>query len=241
MLAVTGGKGGCGKTTTVLGLAQAIARAGGRPLVVDADVDVPDLHIQAEVRPEPGLAAVATGQCPAGVAQSSPAVPGVAVLPAGPTRRCPPAALERLAACSRPVLVDCPAGAGPDAVAPLRAATGCLIVSTTAPESRQDAAKTAGVADALDVPIVGTVLRQVVAESDDGRSPDPAGDRAGFDDEPVVSIPAVAGSPLRNDQVRDRYDYLRNEIERRYRLQTGSIGLLGGLNGPSGDSPKHSF
>ncbi|ESS06245.1 MAG: CobQ/CobB/MinD/ParA nucleotide binding domain protein, partial [uncultured archaeon A07HB70] len=40
MLAIAGGAGGAGKTTTALGLARALP---GRVVVADADVDMPDL------------------------------------------------------------------------------------------------------------------------------------------------------------------------------------------------------
>lgn len=222
MLAVAGGKGGCGKTTVTLGLALALARRGRRPLAVDADVDVPDLHVRAGVDPEPGLDAVGAGRSPEALAQPSTDVPGVDVLPAGWTSRCPAATLATLRDLARPVIVDCPAGAGPDAAAPLRRADACILVTTTAPESRQDAAKTAAMADSLDAPVAATV-RRVVGE-DPAASPatgpahssgGPAQAHTGSGDVPVVTVPTVADRPLRDPGLLDGFDRLRRRIARR--------------------------
>ena len=43
MIAVTGGKGGSGKTTTTVGLARALARRGASVVAADADWDLPNL------------------------------------------------------------------------------------------------------------------------------------------------------------------------------------------------------
>lgn len=75
VIAVAGGKGGCGKTTAVLGLATALVALGHRPIAVDADVDLPDLHIRAGVDREPGLPSVLDGRCPARLTQESPHYP----------------------------------------------------------------------------------------------------------------------------------------------------------------------
>jgi septum site-determining protein MinD len=50
MLVIAGGKGGCGKTTTALGLAAVLAERGAPAVVADADRDMPDLHALAGVR-----------------------------------------------------------------------------------------------------------------------------------------------------------------------------------------------
>lgn len=197
-LAVAGGKGGCGKTTTALGLAAEAVRRGAQPLVVDADVDVPDLHVRAGVDREPGLPAVAAGERPARVVQASPHLPGVDVIAAGTRRARIDAALERLAGLDRPVLVDSPAGAGPDAAAPLRAASASVLVSTTSPESVEDARKTARMARALDAPPVAVALRA----TDEG-VPDPRVAGA-----PAVAVPTVTGAPLGDRRVRAAYDRL---------------------------------
>lgn len=209
-VAVAGGKGGCGKTTVALGLGLALADRGRRPLVVDADVDVPDLHIRAGVDLEPGLPALAEGVRLERVERESPRLPGVGVVPAGSTVKCPSGALSRVAGCDRAVLFDCPAGAGPDAAAPLRVADGCVLVTTTATESRQDAAKSAGMAETLGVPILATVRRSACSST---RASASAADRTAPAVAPrrtrsgstgrVVPVPTVQGRPLADDRVRE--------------------------------------
>ncbi|ESP89504.1 nucleotide-binding protein, partial [Candidatus Halobonum tyrrellensis] len=106
MLAVTGGKGGTGKTTTTLGLARAL---DGRTLAVDADWDLPDLHALAGVDrawPDAPEGASGTGETDGtdGTGDPSDAVRsaggGVSVLPA------PPDAHERDGAAATLARVD---------------------------------------------------------------------------------------------------------------------------------------
>lgn len=153
MLAVAGGKGGCGKTTTALGLALVGDHRGLSVLAVDADVDVPDLHRVAGTGTE-----VAASHTPE--PRPVPDAPGVQVLPARPGTD-PGALDERLAEWPRAhdlVLLDCPAGAGPDAAVPLRTADRTLLVTTDAPPSLRDAAKTAAMSRAVGTPIAGAVV-----------------------------------------------------------------------------------
>lgn len=159
MLAIAGGKGGSGKTTTTLGLAAALDRP---TLVVDADRDMPNLHALAAVDRTPTLAALGDGNSPESVAHDHPTEPGVTVLPAPTTET--DEDIQRLLSrlCSIPsdraTLVDCPAGASPDAVAPLRVADGVLVVSPLCAAALRDSAKTAAMARALGTPVVGAVL-----------------------------------------------------------------------------------
>jgi len=53
VLAVTGGKGGTGKTTVAVNLAVALSGEGNRILLVDADVDSPTTAIILGVQPKP--------------------------------------------------------------------------------------------------------------------------------------------------------------------------------------------
>lgn len=159
MLAIAGGKGGCGKTTTTLGLTLAFARQRRPCLAVDADLDMPNLHAMADLERTPHLGDTADAP-PKAIAHSVSTGSDALVLPAPPTNAdCDlRTALERVRDISRPVFVDCPAGAGRTAVDPLRAADRVLLVTTLQSPSLKDAAKTAAMARQLDTSVVGTVL-----------------------------------------------------------------------------------
>jgi septum site-determining protein MinD len=164
MLAIVGGKGGCGKTTTALGIGRAYATAGERPLVVDADCDMPNLHTMAETAHDPGLDALAGGVSLDVASHRSEAVPGVTAVPAGTATAPDERALRRVARWPGPALVDCPAGATEDVATPLRVADHALVVSTPTPASCEDAAKTARMARALGADIVGAVLTRTTVD-----------------------------------------------------------------------------
>ena len=212
MLAIAGGKGGSGKTTTALGLARALAAAGERPLVVDTDRDMPDLHLRTDVDRSPGIAALAAasskgaGEALAKAAgcKPSPRLPGVDIVPCDATDA---ATLERtlasLAEASRPILLDCPAGAGPDAAAPLRAAERSILVSAPDRQSLTDTAKTAAMARALDAPPVCTALVRSTGRVD----PAPV-----FECRRTYHLPPVSDEPLESARLRPAYDSIRDDI-----------------------------
>jgi septum site-determining protein MinD len=196
-VAVCGGKGGVGKTTLALGLGRALTRtgaeaeAGAPPLVVDADADVPDLAHYAAVAAEPGVDAVAGGAPIDDVATPSQRLPGVAVLPATPGADVR-GALGALPT-ERPVVLDCPGGAGPDAVAPLRAADRALVVTTTHPPAVADAARTARIARALGTPLAAVAVTRIDAV--------PPRIERRFD-RPTAAIPA-APDPVESERLTD--------------------------------------
>jgi septum site-determining protein MinD len=205
MLAIAGGKGGCGKTTTALGLARTLSRRGREPLVVDADCDMPDLHHVAGIERDEGVDALARGAPLSRVCRYPSAMPGVALVTAGRPERTAPA-LRAARDWEGPVLVDCPAGIGPDATRPLRHARATLVVSTDRPQCLDDTRRTLTAARQLDASPVGALVRTA------GRPAETAGRIAGC---PVLAaVPAVddpfAASPLSGawsrvaDQLLDR-------------------------------------
>lgn len=204
-IAVAGGKGGCGKTTATLGLAIALVHRGRRPVAVDADRDVPDLHIRAGVDREPGVPALSGGTHPAMVSQSSDRFPGVAVVAAGTERIGTRRGLRVVANLERPVLLDCPAGAGPDAAEPIRVADACIVASTATRAARVDAAKTIDMARSLGTEPIAAVERRtgVGVPSDASDLP--------FDI-PSIIVPDGDRKPLANRSVREAFRRLARHL-----------------------------
>ncbi|WP_227354299.1 MinD/ParA family ATP-binding protein [Haladaptatus salinisoli] len=207
MLAIAGGKGGCGKTTTTLGLAAALGRARRSVLAADADLDMPDLHLLADVDADPNLAAVARDGAVEDAAHPPPSLSGVDFVPAprsfGEAVDLP-SALSRLGANADHVLVDCPAGAGPDAATPLRIAEHALLVTTLDPACLRDAAKTAAMARALDATVVGCVLVRTTRT--------PASVERLLGCPALTSVPEVVAPVLADESVARAYDRLASAV-----------------------------
>ena len=83
ILAVTGGKGGVGKSTVALNTAVAMAQADRRTLVVDADLHRPRAHRMLDLRSEPGLTDVLFERRPFETACLDSGVDSLDLLPAG--------------------------------------------------------------------------------------------------------------------------------------------------------------
>lgn len=161
ILAVTGGKGGVGKSTISLNLGAEL-----NAVVVDADLAMadlptargPDLHDVLAERAEPCEAVSSAGS--------------VTVLPCGRTlagaRACDltafVGAMERVAAEYEHVVIDCPAGMAADAGLPLVAADACLLVTVPRTFALADAVRTRALARRLDAGLVRAVLNRVVSD-----------------------------------------------------------------------------
>lgn len=206
MLAVAGGKGGCGKTTTTLGLASAAARQGRDVIALDGDVDMPDLHVEAGTSATPSAVDFVDGRPLEAVCQRSMEYPGVDVVAApSDTRTLTPVA-ERLGGRPEMLILDTPAGASRDVSRALSVADRTILVTTPTRESLLDTAKTAALARTLDAPPVGTVLTR-----SDG-SLDPS---ALLSCPTLCHVPAVS-APSRSAVVRSAYTSCLSAVTKRY-------------------------
>jgi septum site-determining protein MinD len=218
MLAVAGGKGGCGKTTTALGLGAAL---DGEVVVVDTDRDMPNLHSMAGVTREP---TAADGTEPRRVNE------GVSVLPAPPPTISDAevtTVLSRVAAATDArVVVDCPGGAGPDAAAPLSAVSEVVLVSTACAPALRDTAKTAAMARALGCRVHGVVLTRT--------STTPRGVESLLDCRVLGAIPNVAAPVLTDDRIRHAYATVAERMASCGRRTGEQQSLYGGIRSDTG-------
>lgn len=220
MIAVAGGKGGSGKTTTTLGLARALSRRGAPAVAADADWDLPNLaRLAAETRSDPATVGPGSGTVEADArtvldaarggdpVRLDRAEPTVLAAPESPRSVDANATFDALGGATpdgAPVLLDCPAGASPDVAAPLRAAEHALIATPLRRAALRDAAKTAAIAKRLGCPPLGAV---VIGETD------VPGEVATLLGCPVLgAIPDGGAAPLADPSVRAAYDDLARRL-----------------------------
>lgn len=160
MLAIAGAKGGCGTTTVTVGLADAFTRREMPTVAVDTDRQLPNLHVVADVEREPTIADLEDGTDVEEVVQRRSSEAGV--LPAATSTRQvdTEAALARLGQQAEQILLDCPSGAGPDAIEAIEYADRVVVVTTNTDRGLRGAETTIDVARRLGVPIVGTVVNE---------------------------------------------------------------------------------
>lgn len=184
IVAVTGGKGGVGKSTIAYNLGAALDA-----VVVDADLGManlpttrgPDLHDVLAGRADPVEAVRPVHSVDSGSSGSS-----LRLLPCGRSLAGARAAdVTRLAdvlchvgRAFGDVVVDCPAGMRADAGVPLAVADCAVLVASPRPFALADAVRTRALARELDAPLVGVVVNRVV------------------DDPPTETIAETLGAPV---------------------------------------------
>ena len=226
MIAVVGGKGGSGKTTTTVGLARALSRRGAPVVAADADWDLPNLAELADETGTPAatpaaagsgslgseapgtgpigpadrstVAHVARGERPLPVDRSAPVVLDAPDRPREHDAATVLTDLDDVVPEDAPLLLDCPAGASPDVAAPLRAADRCVLVTPLRRPALRDTVKTAAIARRLDCPPLGTVVTRARSV--------PEAVSALFGRPVLGRIPPESPVPLENTAVEAAYD-----------------------------------
>jgi len=172
-LAVVGTSRGEGRSYLAANLAVTFAQLGERTLLIDADLRLPRQHKLFKIENQTGLSNLLAGRMQDQVVTFVHGIPGLAILPSGPT---PPNPAELL---SRPaltrilqqsmstfdvVLVDTPAiTCGTDAMMLARTAGAALIVARTNTTRMADFSEAVGAMAGAGVDVVGSVLVDVPA------------------------------------------------------------------------------
>lgn len=205
MIAIAGAKGGCGKTVVTAGLTEAIARRERSALAVDADRQLPTLHLVGDVDREPTLAAFEQSEDVVEVAHQSPREDhaGYITAPATAEQLDIEATLGRIDTQPVELFVDSPSGAGPDVVEPLAAADRVVIVTTGSSRSIEGAKTTIDLADRLHVSVAGILVNK--AES----VPDEVYDQLNV---PVLGTVPEVEDPLTDERARAAFDDIAAEL-----------------------------
>ena len=180
ILAVTGGKGGVGKSTVSVELGAALDAT-----VVDADLGMADLP----TGPGPDLHDVLADRAAAAEAVREGC--SVRLLPCGRSlagaRAADVTALDdALRGVEREygdVVVDCPAGLKADAGVPLAVADACVVVASPRRYALADAVRSRALARELDAGLVAAVINRVVDDAPEAAFEEALG-------APAVAVPA---------------------------------------------------
>lgn len=171
VIAVSGGKGGVGKTTTVANLGLALRKLGKDVTLIDTNLTTPSLSLHLGIPLYP----ITLHDVLRGDAYITEAMyihqSGLRIVPAslsledleGTDARKIAKIMDEVAAETDIVLLDCAAGLGNETVAALRAADSLLLVTNPDLPSVTDALKTKKLAEEMGVKVLGVVLNRVDA------------------------------------------------------------------------------
>jgi succinoglycan biosynthesis transport protein ExoP len=163
-----------GKSTIVANLGVSVAQSGHTVLIVDADLRLPSQHVRFQLKNEPGLADVLSGDASLEDALRRTAVPGLTVLTAGRRpldetellRTAMPALLASAAERFDVVLIDSPAILPvADTLAMAPAMDAVLLVAGQGATRREALEAACQELERFDVQLLGVVVNRAGAQS----------------------------------------------------------------------------
>jgi len=204
VIAVTGGKGGVGKSTTTVNLGVSLRMDGYSVALVDADVEMPNLVEMLSLEPEYTIHDVLSGNADTeqalmeigegfGAIPGDPSITGYASVE--------PAQLETVVGTLEDeyefILLDTGAGLSYDDIMPLGLADEILLVSSPDPAAVENAKRTQAFVGRLNRPIRGVVITKADA-SVDGSIVDEFDSSllAVIPEDQAVRLSTAAGKPL---------------------------------------------
>lgn len=206
VIAVASGKGGVGKTTTVVNVGDWLHADGESVIIVDGDLGMPNLATLLSVEPEVTIHTLLTGDTAIRDAETT-TEDGLAVLggegsidayaDADPTEF--GRVLSALADQYEYVIVDTGAGLSYESLLPLGLVDEVVLVSSPDESAVHDTKRTVEFARTVDAEIRGVVITRVRASTD----PLAIGETLGTDvlgvvpEDPVVAESTAAGKALR--------------------------------------------
>jgi len=175
VITVASGKGGTGKTSTVVNLGTALALLGKKTAILDADIAMANIGLHLGIEKSP----VTLHDVLSGTASIRDAIyeapSGLMIVPCGVSlsgfERSDPeklrTALTEMTHEIEFLLIDAPAGLSKDGLIPLALADDVVLVVNPEISSLADALKTKRVAEMLGSHVSGTILNRVGGERTD--------------------------------------------------------------------------
>lgn len=165
VIAVTGGKGGVGKSTTTINLAVSLRMDGYAVVIVDTDLEMPNIVEMLGIEPTKTIHDVLTNRATTeeaivelddgfGVVPGDPTLAGFAGVDAGKLR----SVVETLRETFDVVLLDTGAGLSYDDVMPLGLADEVLLVTSPDAAAVQNASRSEAFVRKLGQPLTGIVV-----------------------------------------------------------------------------------
>lgn len=204
VIAITGGKGGVGKSTTTVNLAVSLRMDGYSVAIVDADVEMPNLVEMLSIEPTATIHDVLSGRATTeeaiveisdgfGVVPGDSGLTGYAAIDPGELQSVITTVEDRYDI----VLLDTGAGLSYDDILPLGLADEIVLVSSPDPAAITNAQRTREFVEKLGRGIEGVVITKADETVDDSVA-DQLGARllAVIPDDPAVKQSTAAGKPI---------------------------------------------